>query len=322
MTPLDTALGAGREFDFVRGVAQRLAETAQGLGDDAFLFEIGGVNVALSSDMAVDGVHFRRGWMSGYEVGRRQANAALSDLAAVAARPRGILVDMAFSSELPAEYPLEIMEGIGEAAQLHGARVWGGDTVRSDLLSLDITVFGELDGRPLRRSGARPGDTLWVTGELGGPGAALESLLAGVEPDRAARERFTNPVARVNAALALRELGATAAIDISDGLLGDAGHLAAASGVRLAIRAEDVPVHPAAGGWREAVVSGEEYELLVTLPRGLVPEASRIDALEVPFTRIGTVEEGKGGEVMVTEGGRPQHVTGGRDGRGRGFQHF
>jgi thiamine-monophosphate kinase len=156
--------------------------------------------------------------------------------------------------------------------------------------------------RPLLRSGARSGDALWVSGRLGGPGAALRAWNTGRQPARDARARFAHPEARFGLIGALRH--ATACIDVSDGLAADARHLAHASGVDIAIDLDAVPlfdgVSPA-----EAAMSGEEYELLATLPAGIVP---------VGFTRIGEVRAvGAAPAVIVTSAGQRVELPGGYD---------
>jgi len=178
-------------------------------------------------------------------------------------------------------------------------------------------VVGRAD-EPVRRSGAVPGDGLWVTGSLGGPAAAVAAWEAGREPAPDARVRFAHPVPRIAEAAWLRDHGATALIDLSDGLVGDAGHLAAASDVGLVIGAERVPVHPAAAAEpavEQALVSGEEYELLVTLPAafGTVERRMFEQRFRLPLTLVGMV--GEGGGVTVLRDGKP--VT-----PGRPFSHF
>jgi thiamine-monophosphate kinase len=168
---------------------------------------------------------------------------------------------------------------------------------------VDVTVVGKLDAPPLLRSGARAGDELWVTGKLGGPGAALSSWKSRLQPDEAARERFALPVPRVNEARWLRDHGARAMIDLSDGLAADATHIAAASGVRCLLREELVPVHPSAESEEAAVVSGEEYELLCVLPAGSSHlGAAFVEQFNLPLTRVGTIEAGEG--VTVSRGGQ------------------
>jgi thiamine-monophosphate kinase len=309
------ALGPGPEFDRIRGIWRRLGDAVVGAGDDCAIVEVGTERLALSTDLSVEGVHFRLGWMSPAEVGWRAAAAALSDLAAVAAVPTGVLVSLGVPDGWPEGHVADLMEGVADATRAVGAVVWGGDLIRSERVIVDVAVVGRLEGRPVLRGGAGVGDELWVTGSLGGPAAALLAWEAGTEPDQTARERFVHPVPRVAEAQWLRDHGATAMIDLSDGLAADATHLAAASQVRCTIDADRVPVHPAAPGALDALASGEEYELLLSLPAGPA------EALSPPFreqfglalTRIGMVEDGEG--VGVTHQGRPVEIA-------NAFRHF
>ncbi len=290
-----TALGSGGEFDRIRAIWRRLGEQASPAGDDCALVSVGGIPLAISTDVTIEGTHFQAGWLSPTELGWRATAAALSDLAAVAAEPAGVMVSLGVSAEWPEEMVAQLMEGVGEAAAAVGASVWGGDLVGSERLVIDVTVIGRADA-PVRRKGAEVGDALWVTGRLGAPAAALAAWSEGVDPDRDARERFVRPRPRIEEARWLRDRGAKAMVDLSDGLLGDAGHLAAASGVRLVVERELVPVHPAAGAAERALVSGEEYELLAALPSGVsADEAAAFEAtFALPLTRLGRVEQGSG----------------------------
>jgi thiamine-monophosphate kinase len=179
----------------------------------------------------------------------------------------------------------------------------GGDLSEGEQLSLAITALGHAKS-PLARTGAQPGDRLYVTGELGGPGAALGAWLRGNIPDAACRARFARPEARLDAGRWLAGHGARACIDISDGLAGDAAHLAAASDVRCRI---DLGALPLLRGVRppDALASGEEYELLVAAP-ALDPAAFAAANGGLRLTAIGAVEAGpSGGEVVIEDGGRP-----------------
>ena len=304
-----TALGPGGEFDRIRAIWRRLGEQMSQAGEDCALVTIGSERLAISTDVTIEGTHFRKGWLAPEEVGWRAAAAALSDLAAVAAEPRGVMASLGVSPEWPEELVSEVMHGVGQAAAAVDAQLWGGDLVRSERLVLDVVVVGRAEA-PVLRSGAAPGEGLWVTGALGGPAAALAAWLAGGEPEQTARERFAHPRPRIAEALWLRDEGATAMIDLSDGLIGDAGHLAAASGVRCVIEDERVPVHPAASP-RGALVGGEEYELLAALPRETDNElaAAFEDTFGIRLTRVGRVEEGQGVELL--ENGAPVALPGG-----------
>jgi thiamine-monophosphate kinase len=276
-----------------------------GAGDDCAFVTIGAERLALSCDLAIEGTHFRAGWLSPEELGWRCTAAALSDLAAVAARPLGLLTSVAVPAEWPEEHFADLMAGVGAAASSVGAVVWGGDLVRGERVAVDLMVVGRLEGEPVRRSGARAGDELWVTGMLGGPFCAVAAWHAGSEPEESARARFARPVPRIAEALWLKTQGARAMIDLSDGLVADAGHLGAASGAGVVIDPDLVPLHPAAEVADQALVSGEEYELLLALPAGTgapLVEPFRA-AFNLPLTRVGVVEQGSG--VQLRRRGGP-----------------
>ncbi len=261
MTLRDTPLGPGPEFDAIREMLRRWGPRARGIGDDAALLDVPPQHhVAVSTDASVENVHFRRGWLSPEEIGYRATVAALSDLAAMAATPLGLVAALSLPEHWQRELH-ELAEGIGAAAHGHGAPIVGGNITRGDALSITITVVGAV-ARALPRGGVRSGDTIYLTGSVGGSGAALAALLAGREPLPQHRARFARPSARIAEARWLALHGAHAAIDISDGLLAELGHLSAASNIALTIDARRVPrpdgVDPA-----DAIRSGEEYELLV-----------------------------------------------------------
>jgi len=270
-----------------------------GAGDDCALLEIGAERLALSIDLSVGDVHFRVSWLDYREIGYRAAAASLSDLAAVAATPVALLVSLAASPEWPEDRTAEVMEGVGEAAASVNAQVVGGDLVRGDRLIVDVAVLGRLGDRPVLRSGAVPGDGLWVTGRLGGPGEALRAWLAGETPDDAARERFARPAPRVAPGEWLRDRGAHAMIDLSDGLWPDTHHIAAASTVACSLELERIPLHASATDARAAVVSGEEYELLVALPEEFNHAAEFTGRFGLDLTRVGTVAAGSGATLLA-----------------------
>ena len=313
-------LGRGGEFDRLRAIFAALGAAGRDLGDDCALLSVGGRTLAISIDLSLEGVHFRTDWLALREIGWRATAAALSDLAAEGATPLGVLVSLGVPGNRQrrtgnASPAVQIMAGVGAAARSVGASVLGGDLVRSPRYLVDVCVLGVAQ-RPVRRSGARPGDGLWVTGRLGGAGLALAALRAGrgrrLAP--AVRRRFARPVPRIAAGRWLARRGARAMIDISDGLAGDAGHLAAASGVGVAIELERVPCWPGVTPFA-AVRSGEEYELLVAMPRRFGPTDVKAfgRATGLPLTRIGACTAGRG--VRVTYDGRPITPP-------PGFDHF
>jgi thiamine-monophosphate kinase len=314
-----TPLGPGREFDRIRAMAARWKDRARGLGDDCAILEVGGDRIAVSIDIAVEGVHFRREWMSPAEIGYRAAAAALSDLAAVAAEPMAMLLSLGVPADEPEATLTGLADGTGDAAGDAGALIVGGDLTRSDRLIVDCCVIGRASAA-VSRSGARPGDRLVVTGALGGPLAALLAWEAGGEPAPEARARFVRPAPRHAAARYLESMRARAMIDISDGLASDAGHLLVASGVGATIMVEHIPVFPAARAaaeragerdWHFAARSGEEYELLAALPADMAEEA--VAAAPVPLALIGTIESEPG--LRATERGESVTLP-------VGFDHF
>ena len=262
----------------------------------------------LGTDLSVEEVHFRKGWLSDREIGWRAAAAALSDLAAMAAEPVGLLVSMAMPATAHGEVVAQgVQGGIGDAAATYGAHVLGGDLSRSPgPLVIDVVVLGRAPSpvSPVLRAGARPGDELWVTGSLGAAAAAVRAWRAGAEPHPSLRTAFARPVPRVaEIAWLVRRAPLNAAIDVSDGLAGDAGHLAAASGARVVLCQEDVPVSErvlrevgASEALDLALHGGEDYEVLVAVPAGalddLVSPFAR--AFDVRLSRVGGVTEGSG----------------------------
>ena len=307
----DVALGPGREFDLVRALRVRWGTRARGLGDDSAVLTVPpGEQLVVSTDQSVERVHFLREWLSPREIGRRATTAALSDIAAMAAEPLGVLVALALPRTW-LEHAEELADGIGDAIDEANTVVLGGDLSASEELVLALTVLGSA-AHPLRRSGARVGDRIYVTGVLGGPGAAVRDWRAGVAPAIGARERFVHPRARLREARWLARAGAHAAIDISDGLLGDLAHLAAASGVRIVVDLDAIRtiagVSPLA-----AARSGEEYELAIAAPAGLDVAAFERD-FELALTAVGQVESGAPEVYAMLAGERVAGLG--------GFSHF
>ena len=316
------ALGPGPEFDRIRGIARRLGDHARGLGDDCAMLPDGGGTLALSTDVSVEGVHFRLEWIEPGEVGWRATAAALSDLAAVGAEAVGVLSAITVPAAALEEDLVALAGGIGDAASAAGGAVLGGDLSAGPVWSVAVTVIGRAEC-PVTRAGAGPGDGIWVTGALGGARAALESWRRGESPAADARSAFAHPQPRLAAGRWLSEHGARAMLDVSDGLAADAGHLAAASGVRIELTLETIPVAAAAIAEARrldvpvqqfAAEGGEDYELLVALPGGFDPAGVREfeTACGVALTRIGTAHRGSG--VRAKLAGRPLTL--------RGYDHF
>jgi thiamine-monophosphate kinase len=307
------ALGPGREFDIIRELLRRWGPLATGIGDDAALVDVpAGDQLVVSTDASVEHIHFERAWLTAREIGYRATTAALSDLAAMAASPIGVLMALG----LPASWldaVGELGDGIGDALDAARTTMRGGDITGASDLTLAVTVLGST-AAPLRRNAARVGDIVYVTGQLGGPGDAVATWQRGGEPAAKSRERFARPVARVAEALWLARSGARAAIDISDGLLPDAEHLAVASGVRIELDLERVPVLAGVES-RAAAVSGEEYELIVSATALDVSAFEREHQLQL--TAIGRVSD------PVPEGfGITVRLNGERLAPAPGFRHF
>lgn len=283
-------LRSGAEFDVIRRLLSRWRDRADGIGDDAVMlsgFDQG--TLVVSTDSSVENVHFRRDWLEPREIGYRATAAALSDLAAMAATPRGILLALTLPDTWKKDLD-DIADGIGEAADECKTRIVGGDLSEGRDLTLTLTVLGHAE-RPLSRSGARVGDRVYVTGRLGGPGAAIAALLAGRTPSRTDRQRFAHPVPRIREAQWLVAHGATSGTDISDGLAADLENIAVASRHGISINLDRVPTVNDAYP-RAAAASGEEYELAVTSSDAVDVKAFEAE-FGLPLTEIGIVEAGE-----------------------------
>jgi len=301
-------LGPGAEFDAIRALVERWGPRATGIGDDAAVLRIArGEALVASVDSFVEGQHFKRDWMSPREIGYKAVVAALSDLAAMAATPLGVLVAFTVPHSWRSVL-LDLADGIGDAVELAGAHVVGGNLIDGGELSITTTVLG-CAFAPLPRAGARAGDGVYVTGELGGPASAVERLANG-RPADAFRERFVKPAPRLAEARWLAEQGAHAAIDISDGLVADLRHIAAASNVSIQIDAAAVPCLRGVAV-EVALTGGEEYELVVTSPLDFDrDEFTR--RFNVPLTKVGVV--GAAGTGVTVRGARVADAP--------GYDHF
>lgn len=303
-------LGPGKEFDLVRTLLAEWGKSAQRIGDDAAVLDVpAGERLVVTTDTSVEGVHFKREWLNHFEIGYRATAAALSDLAAMGARPLGVVIALTLP-EVDRSEARALATGIREGAAAVLCPIVGGDLSAGKLLSLTITALGSV-ARPLSRAGAKPGDRIYVTGSLGGPDSALRAWQSGKQPTDSARARFACPVPRIDAGMALAALGATSAIDISDGLAADLAHVAAASRVRVEIHADKIPTMPGISPL-DALSSGEEYEIVVTAPGIDVDQFSEQFGLRL--TEIGQVVAGAAG-VEILQGGKPIRTP-------QGFDHF
>jgi thiamine-monophosphate kinase len=313
------------EFDLLARVRERLPGSGGrirvGIGDDAAVTTPGGAT-ATSVDAVIEGIHFRREHATLAQIGHKALAAALSDLAAMGAEAGEAYLVLFVPPDLSEEDCLELLEGAARLAAANGVRLAGGDVSRAPLLAVTVTVVGHAKSPDdfVRRDGASPGDALAVTGELGGAAAGLTGL---EQPERTRgvaagdlellRRRQIEPQAQLEAGRVLAAAGATAMIDLSDGLAGDAHHLAERSGVGLRIDATELPIAAGvvevAGGEREglelAVGGGEDYELLTTLPVERFDEAkAAVEAAGHRLTRIGDVVPEKGVAIRLPDGAR------------------
>ena len=311
-------LAAGPEFDLIRAFAAQARHAhplvRMGPGDDCAI--VG--ELAISIDASVEDVHFRRAWLSPEEIGWRAAAAVLSDLAAVAAEPVGVLITLVLPQADRGDFVQSVMRGAIAAAESVGAMLLGGDTTASAVFMLDVVAVGRVP-EPVLRSGARPGDEVWVTGVLGGAAAAVNAWERSQQPNAAARARYARVSPRIQAARWLHEHAApTAMIDISDGLYGDVAHIATASGCRIVVDADAIPIDRAAGAtFEQAVAGGEDYELCFTAAPGAVHQLrARFEAeLGLALTRVGSAAAGAGVLERARDGSTRavEHA---------GYQHF
>jgi len=290
-----------------------------GPGDDAAVVAAPDGRVVVSTDVLVEGHDFRHDWSGGADVGWKAAAQNLADVAAMGAVPTALVVGLAAPPDLPVAWAEDLARGLAEACAGTGAVVVGGDLSGAEQVMVAVTVLGDLGGRaPVTRSGARPGDVLAVAGTLGQSAAGLALLESGevsLAPELVDVHRRPRPPLAAGPAAA--RAGATALIDVSDGLLLDAGRVAAASGVHVdldpaALAGHVSPLLAAAGGdgdraLRWVLTGGEDHALAGCFP----PDA----ALPAGFTPLGRVlEAGEGPAVLV--GGAPPPVDGG------GWDHF
>ena len=227
------------EFGLINALSAWLPpspRTLVGIGDDAAVLATPDGRVVATTDFLIEGRHFRRDWSGAADVGHKAAARSLADVAAMGAEPSALLVALAAPADLPVSWARELAEGLAAEcarASRGGASVIGGDTARAGSVILAVTGLGDLAGRaPVLRSGAAPGDLVAVAGPLGPAAAGLALLSAGLSHDDLVTAQL-RPAPPYDAGPEAADLGATAMIDVSDGLLADLGHVATASGVRI-----------------------------------------------------------------------------------------
>jgi thiamine-monophosphate kinase len=291
------------EFGLISRITARLAaadrgrtEVTLGPGDDAAVVAAPDGRVVVTTDVLVDGRHFRRDWCGAADVGHRAAAANLADVAAMGARPTAVVVALCTPPDLDVGWVEGLADGLAAEAAAAGASVVGGDVSASPTLTVAVTALGDLaGGEPVTRAGARPGDQVAVAGRLGHAAGGLTVLSRGFRSPRLLVEAYRRPRVPYDAGHRAAALGATSMIDISDGLLADLGHVAGASGVAIDVRRSALPVPDqlrdvarALGadpyGW--VLTGGDDHALVATFPG--------TTRLPEPWRVIGTVRDGAG----------------------------
>ncbi|WP_127497354.1 thiamine-phosphate kinase [Actinoplanes solisilvae] len=287
------------EFGLIARVVARLEKgpmTLLGPGDDAALVAAPDGRVVASTDVLVEGRHFRRDWSSGTDVGHRAAAANLADIAAMGATPTALLVGLCAPTDLDVAWAEELADGLSAEAALVGASVVGGDTSSGPTLMVAVTALGDLGGQqPVLRSGAQPGDVIALAGRVGYAAAGYTVLSRGFRTPKALVEAYRRPVVPYDAGPAAARAGATSMIDVSDGLLQDLGHIARASVVGVDVRTEAFEV---TGQMLDAATAlgvdplqwilggGDDHALAATFPPGTPIPAG--------WREIGQIHEGTG----------------------------
>ncbi|MET0693195.1 MAG: thiamine-phosphate kinase [Propionibacteriaceae bacterium] len=313
-------LGEVGEFALIAAITADLAPSAEvviGPGDDAAVLDIAGP-VLTSVDVLVEGVHFRRDWSEAHDVGRKAVAVNVADIQAMGGRAVGLVVGFSAPGDLPVAWALDFAAGVREECATAGVALVGGDTTRSRDITVSVTVLGSLDGRPpVLRSGSRPGDVVALAGRTGWAAAGLVVLSRGFRSPRAVVEAQRVPAVPYGAGVAAADAGASAMIDVSDGLLADLGHVAVASGVVIDLRTDafEVPeplqvVSAATGTDPLALMltGGEDHALAATFPASV--------ALPSGWRPIGTVREREPDEEAQVLVDRTSWVG------AAGFDHF
>lgn len=287
-----------------------------GPGDDAAVVAVRTGRVVMTTDVLVEGRHFRLDWAGAADIGARAAAQSLSDVNAMGGRTTALTVGLAVPAETPLAWVTGLADGLAEEAALVGAAVVGGDLTRADSVVVSVTAIGEVDGEPVTRSGARPGEVVAVNGRLGWAAAGLGVLGRGFRSPRAVVEAYRRPSVPYAAGPQAVQLGATSLVDVSDGLVADLGHVCSASGVDAALETgslvldEPVAAVGAALGVDPlsfVLTGGDDHALVATFPA----------AVELPegWVVVGRVVEAseERGRVLV-DGAVPEGVG--------GFRHF
>lgn len=274
-----------------------------GPGDDAAVLVAADGRVVVTTDVLVEGVHFRLDWSTPDQVGHKAVAANLADVAAMGAVPTALVVGLAVPGRTSIATVDGLAAGMWAEAEQAGAGIVGGDVVSSEQLVVSVTALGDLQGRaPVTRSGARPGDVLGLCGRLGWSAAGLAVLRRGLRSPLEVVAAHQVPQPPYSAGPQAASAGATAMIDVSDGLLADAGHLAEASGVGIGLDSSALPVAGplvevastlGADALQWVLTGGEDHALLASFPAGV--------AMPQGWAELGVVREGRGVTVDGAE---------------------
>jgi thiamine-monophosphate kinase len=320
------------EFGFIERIREAVARSKGtgvrvGIGDDCAVLELPPGQVLLTStDLLIEEVHFSSDWSDWRGLGSKCVSVNVSDVAAMGGCPRHLYLGLAIPGTMAMEDLDAFLEGFLEAAAGYGAVLVGGDTCRSPgPLMISVTVEGAAPtDQVVNRSGARPGDAIYVSGALGDSALALKRLQSGQPVAEILADRHHQPQARVALGRALAEARLPSAmIDVSDGVLADLGHILEASAVGARL---EQALFPLSSEFSQAMIEepglfdlalsgGEDYELLFTVPADKEPLLAELMA-DVPVTRIGTVTEAELGFLLVDEAGQVRPV------KAKGFNHF
>lgn len=294
-----TAIGQLGEFGLIDRFTARFSTHERlvlGPGDDAAVVAAPDGRVAATTDLLIEGRHFRRDWSPAYEVGRKAVAQNLADVAAVGAVPTALLIGFAGPPDVPADWIDGVADGVNDECALLGVSVAGGDVSRAEAVVLAVTALGDLEGRtPVTRGGARPGNTVAIAGRIGWAAAGYALLARGFRSPRAVVAAHHRPRPPYGAGPAAAGHGATSMCDVSDGLLADLGHLAAAGGVRVEVEsaALEVPDQLREVGRELGVdpltwmlAGGDDHALVATFPGGT--------ELGPDWRAIGRVHDGAG----------------------------
>lgn len=327
------------EEELVRTIRKLLSEDDPGvvvpIGDDAAVVRVGEQHLVLTVDTLVEGVHFDSDVTQPTDLGHKAVSVAVSDIAAMGGSPSYAVTSLGVASDVRPPWVVELYGGMREAADEYGMRVVGGDTVRADRAVVTVTVLGRVaEGRAVTRAGARPGDRIVVTGRLGAAAGGVRLVRApreqlrgslGTDWERDVMAALNRPQARVTEGETLAQAGATAMIDVSDGLALDLHRICEASEVGARVHLDALPVSEALTGLSEqldedpldlALFGGEDYELVATLSPGVVEGAGAkiLERTGTPLTEIGEVTEQ--GYVAIAGAGEERPLE------PRGWDHF